>query len=220
MEEHWVKTLTKSVAAKIVAFVLLLLLAIVVLIGIFTDKHVKIFGIEFNDTINRDTIVKYVNINPDTSRTIRIAKGKINQTKVSFNKTPPSPYSSLKKDSAKTKYNFNEKVEATNLQIGNNNTQNNYGIQPRIINEEFLKDFFVMFPNKTMHVGFIAPNSEGEIINVKNQIIKVLISRGYNNIENTNGIRILLDSALSDEKLTLVPNAIGGISFYIPSARK
>lgn len=214
MEEHWVKTLINSLAVKIIAFSLLFLLVILVITGIFTNKNVKIFGIEFN---NRDTIVKYVNSNEDTSR---IVNDTIRKIKVISNIKTHSQKVNFKADSLNSNYVFNEKIEAENLQIGNQNTQNNYGIQPRKISEDFLKDFFEMYPDITMHIGFVAPNSEGEIINVKNQIIKILKTKGYIDIEKVNGIRIMIDSNLSSEKITLLPNSIGGISFYIPSATK
>ncbi|HUZ57458.1 MAG TPA: hypothetical protein VMU83_01590 [Hanamia sp.] len=56
-KEHWVTILINSMAAKIIAFTLLGLLAIAVSVGLFTNKHVKILGIEFNggDTV-RTTI--------------------------------------------------------------------------------------------------------------------------------------------------------------------
>jgi hypothetical protein len=48
MDEHWVKTLVNSPVVKIIAFILLGVLIVCVAVGLFTDKHINIIGIEFN----------------------------------------------------------------------------------------------------------------------------------------------------------------------------
>lgn len=72
--EHWVTTLINSMAAKIIAFALLGLLTVSVCVGLFTNKHVNILGIEFN---YNDTIQKIVYSKPDTVQKIKIDTVKI-----------------------------------------------------------------------------------------------------------------------------------------------
>src|SRR5688572_15915679 len=62
-KEHWVSTLINSIAAKVIAFALLGLLILAVFVGLCTNKHVNILGIEFN---GKDTIKQVFHIKPDT----------------------------------------------------------------------------------------------------------------------------------------------------------
>ncbi len=97
---------------------------------------------------------------------------------------------------------------------------NNYGIIPRKITEdsEIILALNSVCLDKSKHIGFVAPSNDGEIINVKKQIIDILVKQGFVNIENTNGIRLMLDSNLPSDHISLMNNAQGGFSFYIPPA--
>ncbi len=103
--------------------------------------------------------------------------------------------------------------------IGDNGVQN-YGIQPRIISDtsEIIRYIFSNFPDKSTHFGFVAPSEEGEILNVKNQIVKTLKAKGYFDVEEINGIRLIIGSELPVDRISLIKNtsSSGGISFFIP----
>lgn len=105
--------------------------------------------------------------------------------------------------------------------IGDNGIQN-FGIQQREITEQSETIQFLLsnYPDKSMRIGFVAPSQEGEIINLKNQIIKILSNKGYTNIEELKGIRIMINAELPIDKVVLINNGLGGVSFYIPSAIK
>jgi len=105
--------------------------------------------------------------------------------------------------------------------IGDNGVQN-FGIQPRIITEqsEIIEFLLTNYTDKSIRIGFVAPSQEGEILNVKKQIVKILLSKGYSNVEELNGIRLMFDANLPSDRIVLLNNALGGISFYIPSALK
>jgi hypothetical protein len=78
--------------------------------------------------------------------------------------------------------------------IGDNGTINNNGIQPRIFTKEDF-DFFVLnFPDKNTLIKFrVYGIADAEINNLKKQIIKILSSNGYNNIEPNFYINIGFD---------------------------
>ncbi len=105
--------------------------------------------------------------------------------------------------------------------IGDNGIQN-FGIQQREITEqsETIKFLLSNYTDKSIRIGFVAPSQEGEILNLKNQIIKILTNKGYTNIEESKGIRIMLNAELPIDKIVLINNGLGGVSFYIPSAIK
>lgn len=105
--------------------------------------------------------------------------------------------------------------------IGDNGIQN-FGIQQREITEQSETIQFLLsnYTDKSMRIGFVAPSQEGEILNLKNQIIKILTNKGYTNIEELKGIRIMINAELPIDKVVLINNGLGGVSFYIPSAIK
>jgi len=205
--KHWVQDLINSKYVLILVSLIFVVLFIVVCVGLFTDKHINLLGIEFNAE-KKVIVIDNTEVKKEKTEETINEKDKIVKEKVT---TQKSVINSDNKNNIGS-------VKATNLQIGDNNIQN-IGIQAREINEEYLKDFFINFPDKNIHIGFVGATGEGEIIKVKNQIIQVLESNGYHNIESTNGIRLMLNDNLSTEKLTLLPNHLGGISFYIPSAQ-
>ncbi len=229
MNNHWTKYLVENKSILRILYVLLLVFIVIVLVGLFTDKHINILGIEFNkiDTLNRFSNIS--NFDSNNKSNNNLENKPIPQTESKQSKT--SGILSEKKGEVKPTLdkNINQKgtiingsIEATNLQIGNNNIQNNIGIQQRKIVENDLVDFFNNFPDKNIYIGFVGASMEGEIINVKDQIIKILKNHGYSNLENTTGIRIFIDSNLPTQTLSILNNSKvkGGISFYIPPAIK
>lgn len=99
---------------------------------------------------------------------------------------------------------------------------NNYGIMPRKITEksEIINALNSLCPDKNKHIGFVAPASDGEILNVKEQIVRILKKQGYNDIENTNEIRIMIGNDFPTDQISLIHNSQGGFSFYIPPAKQ
>lgn len=172
MQEHWVKTLANSMAAKIIAFGLLGLLTVAVGVGLFTKKHVNILGIEFND---KDTVQKIVYSKPDTFYI---------KTPVISRLAPQGKKSSAHKNV--------QKIDSGGSGIQNNAPNygnqagrdiNNFGVLPRVIKEADLNELFNKYPNKEtrLAVGFIgSPTSEME--NVKMQVINILRNKGYTNV--------------------------------------
>ena len=218
MEKHWSENLLNKKSIIILLFLIFILLCLIVSVGLFTDRHIKLFGIEFNSE-KKDTIIIY-KTNDKHQGTYREEdfpdSNKRELNEVDSNKNYKKNENTKVNSSIKSennKYNIKE-VNATNLQIGDNNIQN-IGIQPRKITEDFLKDFFKVFPDKTIYFGFVGSNSSIEIINTKKQIIEILEQKGYNNIEKTQGIRIMVNPDLPNE-ICIMRNELGGVSFYIP----
>ena len=52
------------------------------------------------------------------------------------------------------------------------------------------------YTDKSTRIGFVAPSQEGEILNLKNQISKILTNNGYTNIEERKGIRLMINADL------------------------
>jgi hypothetical protein len=220
-KEHWVTILINSMAAKIIAFTLLGLLAIAVGVGLFTNKHVKILGIEFNgnDTAKISTYHK-----PDTIF--------INQNK---SESLPSPImiSTKKQPKPITKNrvtdNISDSVKHINQQNVNGDNNLNTGVNNgniggqgnTVINERHLTqaDEIAMFKmidsikeqnhsNKMCFSIFSTTNSNGG--KVSNEIYNALIKNGYSMLGNgtsfaqgLNGIVIEFDKSDSCISITV-----------------
>ena len=192
------KELTKNQVALLTSLITSITLIVVALItGVFNKKPANpptsispVVSPVFNNQINTNT-----NIDTSKKKSIKSENKTINAKNVN--------------------------TGVNNGIIGDNGVQN-FGIQPRIITEqsEAVQFFLSNYPDKTIRVQFVAPIQEGEIINVKNQIIKILISKGYSNIENIPGIRLLLDPTAPIDRIGLLNNTSGGITFHIPPALK
>lgn len=226
IQDLW-ESLSKNKIMKTLIIILMGLIIItagVILVKIYTGSHVKLLGFEINDQSKIDTPKKLspVTTNKDTlQKTLSITKPIVNNAL--RKKTPIILVSRVKKgaDTVKkySKYDlsqatFNQSAVGDNASV----TNNNYGIQPRKITKEFMDEFEAIYPDKNVYIGFIAPSSSTEILNVKQQLITQLKLRNYTNIEETNGIRLVVGSP--DEKpnqIILEKNAKGGVSFFICS---
>ena len=81
--------------------------------------------------------------------------------------------------------NQNPGVNLGNIGGSNNTVNNNFGIQPRLLQEHDIDSFFLQFPNKATRIKFTFYNSQdAEMQNVRNQVINILKEHGYGNIED------------------------------------
>lgn len=140
-KEHWVSILVNSMTAKIIAFSLLGLLIIAVIVGLFTNKHVNILGIEFNgqDTVKAtsyqtpDTVyIQPIENKIDTSTIIKLRDKRLPNVIVK-NKVKPSV-----SDTVKTINQQNLNGD-NNLNTGINNG-NIGGYNNTVINERHLTE--------------------------------------------------------------------------------
>jgi hypothetical protein len=118
----------------------------------------------------------------------------------------------------KTEINNNTGANFGNIGGNGNNVTNNFGIQRRVITKEFLQPYLSYLDNKAMRIGFVAPVQDGEILNVKRQIITMLKAQGYTNIEEHDGIRLFIGADMPDD-IVLINNELGGKTFYISAAK-
>ena len=186
MEEHWVKTLANSMAAKIIAFTILGLLSVAVSIGLFTNKHVKIFGVEFND--GKDTFTKVVYIDTGKTKVIYEPEKK-EKDYVNINKQKPTTTPiNIKKDTSNSATFKTGNIQGQGIQLGNNNTQNNdFTVKQRHIDQQELIKIISKIPNQNTLIHFWIPSSVGgkESINYANEILIALYNTGYKNIDRS-----------------------------------
>jgi hypothetical protein len=220
-DESWVKDLVNKRWAAILAFGVFFLFTIIVLVGLFTEKHINLFGLEFNGKVKDESkIDKNSDSKPEIRKTapihdtIRIYernRGRSYRAVV----TPPA---TLNNTASSSSYNFKDKVEATNLQIGNNNTLNSYGLQPPVITEESMEKFFILFPDPSILIRFAGPSEEGGILNIKKQLVNILTKKGYKNLSKDNGVQIIIGGEYPNDKISVLPSSTSlSVTFYIPS---
>lgn len=105
---------------------------------------------------------------------------------------------------------------------GSNNTVNNVtnynlGTQPRVINSTALDDFVNQFPDKNIHIRFMAYDGvSGDMDFVKEQTITLLRSKGYTNIDTSFNSKY---GSPHPQQMIYAPNDIGGVTFHIPHNR-
>lgn len=109
------------------------------------------------------------------------------------NKNPSKYPSKPKTDSSKPKYDLRGSQFQGPIQLGDNNTQNNIGDLPRIIAPSNFNTFFNQVTDKNVRIGvdFVGLSANKEMINVKEQILKILVDNGYKNIGYSSGYRVL-----------------------------
>jgi hypothetical protein len=230
-KEFWqVLSENKIMKVLILLIVGILMVALLYVVGsMIAGKHIKLAWFEIND--NRDTALKHTSASSksiandtnnhtgntkDTSETKSLLKPRPHKAKVIISK----PITPVVIDTSKSiKYNL-EGANVNNSAVGDNAKVYNYGFQPIKITSADIDQFEQLYPNKSIHIGFVAPAQTADVMNVKEQIKSILKKRGYTDIEDIKGIRLMLNDSLSTEKITLLPNAQHGASFYIPAGMK
>lgn len=102
--------------------------------------------------------------------------------------------------------------------IGDNGTINNFGIQPRTVTEQFFQPFFDNFKDKNIKINFrVFGGADSEIYNVRDQIIKILNKRGYQNIDKDFMMKIGYEPP---PQVMITPTIENGVIFEIPPAKK
>ena len=170
-----------------IAFVLLVFISAFTIKAI-SGRHVDLLGIEMNipEQKKADTI-RIVNTLPaDTVYIPKPTTAKEIDGVIPV-KQPP------KTVEQKNNNGDNNYVGGDNKGVvgGKDNTVNNYGLIPRIIEEKDFLPVLKYFPNKNMEVRFLAFGGvDSEISAVKDQITGYFKKYGYNNIERTFDVSI------------------------------
>jgi hypothetical protein len=197
-------------AVKIAGFTLLGLICLMTFTGIFTNKPIKIWFIEFN---RRDTAFKYINvIIRDTtiktvSDTVRIV---YDSDKPTISKTKPRySYSAPKYDLKGSKFNGP-------TQIGDSNTQNNIinGIKQRHASSAVINKIIAKMNAEgvdSVSIGYPGQDKESE--NYATEIAQFLQLRGIKKL----GFAIIISNGRSDE-ITFMTGGKGYITPVISSA--
>lgn len=104
-------------------------------------------------------------------------------------------------------------------QVAGNNNTTNYGIVPRIINSAKFNDFIKMVPDKDniLAVSFLGqPN--GEMLDVKRQIIKILRGMGYTRVSDKSNIYFSDPNSIDD--IYIDKNTNGSVEIVVQPANK
>lgn len=97
---------------------------------------------------------------------------------------------------------------------GHDNTINNFGLQPRVLNPADFKPLAEQIPkNKLIHICFLG-SPDGEMIDVQRQLVKILKAYRFANLEIGTGY--IAGSTLVDSKLVLGTAADSGLLIGIP----
>ncbi len=161
-------------AVKIVAFTLLGLICLITFTGIFTNKPIKIWFVEFN---RRDTAFKYVNtILYDTvtkTDTLKIVSYLTNGWEKKVGKKADDTSKKVGKYSIQGPFN-------APTQIGDNNTQNNNnGIKQRTLTNELSRDILYKLKDTSSEIEYRIPPNDKEAETYADQIATYLFNRGF-----------------------------------------
>ncbi|WP_035644143.1 hypothetical protein [Flavobacterium sp. ASV13] len=193
MEKHWSADLIKSKVIIILLFLIFILLCLIVSVGLFTDRHIKLFGIEFNsekkypiiqtDSTNKKQDENHIEIKKDTFIRDRKPANSFQQTK-----TPTNSKFSYKNPSA-------QKVDSVKAQPIVNITSNHQtgGItaqsvtigvkpQPRILNFDVKKQLFEFLNDKNEIIEISSVNGDVEAYNYALEITHFLQRNGYTKV--------------------------------------
>lgn len=220
--DFWKEILKNKTLVKILIIsVILALIFFLASGGIFIwdnihGKHSKFFGIESNiPSPYRDTIVENPPVKEDTVYIPSQSKRKVHKDYL----TPPRP--SPKMDSVKS---TPAQISGTNVNTGINNgiiggqgnKIENFGTHLRKISGTDFFNFWQNFPDKNTRiaVSFIG-SPDGEMINVKDQIIKGLKDYGYKNIGEKSGIAYF---DYIPKNIVIEKQKDGSVIFWVPPA--
>jgi hypothetical protein len=146
--------------------------------------HIIIFGVEFNPIVIEkivvhDTTIKH-DIRPESNRPIIFHITPKKKVAKSLKGESTRPDNIQKNDGAAS--GLQNKAPNYGHQAGRD--INNYEIIPRQLNITQFQPFFNTFPDKNTHVAIVfAGTPDGEILAVKKQIVDILRSNGYLNVE-------------------------------------
>lgn len=206
MGTDWGKILNMRIV-KITLTLIITLIVTIVSFGLFTDKHIKIWFIEFNqrkEDLARDTIGKKPTLNDDTAI-------KTNTTVIIDKKTPAKPTQKIDREGSGIQNNAPNYGNQAGRDI------NNYGIIPRKISENMLVEFYKIFPQLNTPIAFeFIGGPDGEMKDVKKQIIKLLRNKGYTNIDEME----IVGFGSNLETIAFNPQSDGGVHIMIPPASK
>lgn len=206
MGTDWGKILSMKIG-RIVLFIIITIIVAIVSFGLFTNKHIKIGCIEFNERkedLVRDTIDK----NPTSNNDKAI---KTNTTVIIDKKNPAKPTQKIEKEGSGIQNNAPNYGNQAGRDI------NNYGIIPRKISENMLVEFYKIFPQLNTPIAFeFIGGPDGEMKDVKKQIIKLLRNKGYTNIDEME----IVGFGSNLQTIALNPQSDGGVHILIPPASK
>lgn len=170
---------------RFVQFVVIVLLVIIGGVsaeGIFTNKPIKLWVIEFN---RKDTAFKYItNFIHDTIYVPRyVPTQELASTREEEHKLSSRRPTNIQKiDNGSSGIQNNAPNYGT--QVGGN--INNYGMIPRLITEGHFLSFFKAFPDRRTRIGFgFYSPPDAEMLNVQGQMVKILRANGYANFIET-----------------------------------
>lgn len=194
MEKHWSADLIKNKYIIILLFLIFMLLCVVVSVGLFTDRHIKLFGIEFNSEKEYPT-AKTESTNKEKDKNIFTKKDTITNDKKSVNsfqqtKSKFSIKSSNKQniDSVKAQSIVNI---SSNHQTGGITAQNvTIGVKPeqRRLDFALKKQLFEFLSNKDEKIQITSVIGDNEAYKFSIEIEEFLKRNGYSNIETSQGI--------------------------------
>lgn len=214
--------LIKDNFVKIIACLLLITILIIIGVGLLTDKHISLWVIEFNGN-KKEAKVDTIYINKDSiSRNKEERIAKINSSKRQ-DELARKLIADPKSDNSKKIFDnkqahvdeLNQNYGPNNGVIGgNNNTVINSGIQPRILSDLDFEDFFRNFPNKHTRIAVDFVNArDGEMENVKAQILSILRKNGYNNLGVSSGMSM---GGNSTDYIYLSLQPDSSVIFHVP----
>lgn len=200
---HWIESILKSKFAKFFLCTILVLIIFVVGVGIFTDKHIKLWIIEFNDEKSKNTITKDTTSVTDSYRKNTELKtdSAVNRTPTVINKrikflnknNPEKQKSDTSKKNGQINVEFKAAVSGSPMQIGGTNNVQVNGIIPRKIdkNSGLIDAFLARKIPYTVNISFTVYGfADAEIHDVIRQITVILRSYGYNQIEDSPRVMI------------------------------
>lgn len=199
MEKHWTADLIKNKYIIILLFLIFTLLCVVVGVGLFTDRHIKLFGIEFNsEKIN--TTVKAEPINKEKDENILVKKDTVDRDKKksvnSFQQTNIPPKGNFLLKSSNTQKIDSVRNQAivnitSNHQTGGITAQNvNIGLKPqqRILNFALKKQLFEFLNDKNEIIDISSVNGDVEAYNFAVEIGQFLQRNGYTKVNTSQAI--------------------------------
>ncbi len=187
----WVQSLINSKYVLILVTLIFLLLVIVVSVGLFTDKHINVFGLEFNGNKNVPVTEKPI-VEKEKAKELEVKEESIKKTFV-------SPISVKSEKVIK-------KENPTNLQAGNGNIQSPVNIsstnqtggitaqnvnvttkpQPRKLNDYTRNQLISYLNNKSEKIDISCIMNDHEAFDYANEIENFLLENGYTNINGGN----------------------------------
>jgi len=190
--EHWIIVLFRNKIIKIIVIAILLLLLISILIGLFSNKHIKIGPIEFNsaDTIAKTVFIKQDSIVPEIKNPIPIKDVKQPLSK-SIKRN-----GKLIKNESKFLGNDNHVINGNNNTVGVNGDILT-GIKQRHLTPEIWDRIVEKLPeNKTNWIYLYTPPGDKEAKILSDEIKQKLFEIGYNHFINSMGEMMFSDTVI------------------------